>query len=298
MSFFPGKDPQAGNTYACEAIAHVVVPRTVDLGDGFSVRRALPSARSRMVGPFIFFDHFGPAEFRAGNGLDVRPHPHIGLATVTYLFDGEIMHRDSLGTAVAIKPGEVNWMTAGRGIVHSERTGAEKRAAGGPIHGLQMWVALPAAKEEMDAGFAHHDTDEFPMINDDDAFVRVIVGSLYGKASPVPTVHDTLFANIALRDDQGRDRRAFRHPRRRADGRPAPHLVEFRVIAERTHRAGQGRVGRRPFRQGAGRRNRVHSAAGEMTRMYARGIISVRPRGGGDTAKPRIAAPGFPLTRE
>ena len=124
MSFFPGKDPQAGDAYACEAIAHVVVPRTVDLGDGFSVRRALPSARSRMVGPFIFFDHFGPAEFRAGNGLDVRPHPHIGLATVTYLFDGEIMHRDSLGTAAAIRPGEVNWMTAGRGIVHSERTGA------------------------------------------------------------------------------------------------------------------------------------------------------------------------------
>ena len=200
MSFFPGKDPQAGDTYACAAIAHVVVPRTVDLGDGFSVRRALPSARTRMVGPFIFFDHFGPAEFRAGNGLDVRPHPHIGLATVTYLFDGEIMHRDSLGTAVAIKPGEVNWMTAGRGIVHSERTGAEKRAAGGPIHGLQMWVALPAAKEEMDAGFAHHDTDEFPMINDDDgAFVRVVVGSIYGKTSPVPTVHDTLFTNIALR---------------------------------------------------------------------------------------------------
>ena len=126
MSFFPGKDPQAGDAYACEAIAQVIVPRTVDLGD-FAVRRALPSARTRMVGPFIFFDHFGPAEFRAGNGLDVRPHPHIGLATVTYLFDGEIVHRDSLGTAAAIKPGEVNWMTAGRGIVHSERTGAELR---------------------------------------------------------------------------------------------------------------------------------------------------------------------------
>ncbi len=163
MSFFPGKDPQAGDAYACEAIAHVVVPRTVDLGDGFSVRRALPSARSRMVGPFIFFDHFGPAEFRAGNGLDVRPHPHIGLATVTYLFDGEIMHRDSLGTAAAIKPGEVNWMTAGRGIVHSERTGAELRTTGSPIHGLQMWVALPAEKEEIEPGFAHHKIDEFPM---------------------------------------------------------------------------------------------------------------------------------------
>jgi len=199
MSFFPGKDPQAGDAYACEAIAHVVVPRTVDLGDGFSVCRALPSARSRMVGPFIFFDHFGPAEFRAGNGLDVRPHPHIGLATVTYLFDGEIMHRDSLGTAAAIRPGEVNWMTAGRGIVHSERTGAEKRAAGGPIHGLQMWVALPAAKEEMAAGFAHHKIDEFPTIRDDGTFVRVVVGSLYGAQSPVPTLHETIFANGLLR---------------------------------------------------------------------------------------------------
>ena len=199
MSFFPGKDPQAGDAYACEAIAHVIVPRTVDLGDGFSVRRALPSARSRMVGPFIFFDHFGPAEFRAGNGLDVRPHPHIGLATVTYLFDGEIMHRDSLGTAAAIKPGEVNWMTAGRGIVHSERTGTELRTTGSPIHGLQMWVALPAAKEEIAPGFAHHVIDEFPMIRDDGLFARVVVGSLYGVKSPVPTVHETMFVNVLLR---------------------------------------------------------------------------------------------------
>jgi hypothetical protein len=199
MSFFPGKDPQAGDAYACEAIAHVVVPRTVDLGDGFSVRRALPSARTRMVGPFIFFDHFGPAEFRAGNGLDVRPHPHIGLATVTYLFDGEIMHRDSLGTAAAIRPGEVNWMTAGRGIVHSERTGPELRTAGSPIHGLQMWVALPQTKEEMAPGFAHHKVDEFPAVRDDGTFVRVVVGSLYGAQSPVPTLHETIFANGLLR---------------------------------------------------------------------------------------------------
>ena len=199
MSFFPGKDPNAGDTYACDAIAQVIVPRTVDLGDGFSVRRALPSARTRMVGPFIFFDHFGPAEFRAGKGLDVRPHPHIGLATVTYLFDGEIMHRDSLGTAAPIKPGEVNWMTAGRGIVHSERTGPELRAHGSPIHGLQMWVALPAAKEEIEAGFAHHEIDEFPLIKDDGKFVRVVVGSLYGATSPVPTLHETMFGNVALR---------------------------------------------------------------------------------------------------
>ena len=198
MSFFPGKDPQAGDVYACEAIEQVIVPRTVDLGD-FAVRRALPSARTRMIGPFIFFDHFGPAEFRAGNGLDVRPHPHIGLATVTYLFDGEIMHRDSLGTAAAIKPGEVNWMTAGRGIVHSERTGAELRTTGSPIHGLQMWVALPAAKEEMEAGFAHHETAEFPMVDENGKSVRVVVGSLYGASSPVPAVHETVFGDVHLK---------------------------------------------------------------------------------------------------
>ena len=198
MSFFPGKDPAAGDAYQCDAISQVIVPRTVDLGD-FAVRRALPSAQTRMVGPFIFFDHFGPAEFHAGNGLDVRPHPHIGLATVTYLFDGEIMHRDSLGTSMAIRPGEVNWMTAGRGIVHSERTRPERRVDGEPIHGLQMWVALPATKEEMEAGFAHHATAEFPVINENGKNVRVVVGSLYGASSPVPTVHETIFGDVHLK---------------------------------------------------------------------------------------------------
>jgi redox-sensitive bicupin YhaK (pirin superfamily) len=215
MSFLPSKDPKAGDSYACDAIAQVIAPRTVDLGDGFSVRRALPSARTRMVGPFIFFDHFGPAEFRAGAGLDVRPHPHIGLATVTYLFDGEIMHRDSLGTEAPIKPGEVNLMTAGRGIVHSERTGSELRTTGSPIHGLQMWVALPAAKEEMAPEFAHHEVQEFPMVRDDGVFARVVIGSLYGETSPVPTVHETMFANVALRPgatlpiDAGHEERAL-----------------------------------------------------------------------------------------
>ena len=200
MSFFPGKDPQAGDAYACDAIAQVMVPRTVDLGDGFSVRRALPSARTRMVGPFIFFDHFGPAEFRAGTGLDVRPHPHIGLATVTYLFDGEIMHRDSLGTAAAIKPGEVNLMTAGRGIVHSERTGAELRTTGSPIHGLQMWVALAGRQGRNGAGLRpSRGRRNFRWSRDDGKFVRVVIGSLYGETSPVPTVHETMFANVALR---------------------------------------------------------------------------------------------------
>src|ERR1017187_7276239 len=175
MSFFPGKDPQAGDVYACAAIAHVVVPRTVDLGDGFSVRRALPSARSRMVGPFIFFDHFGPAEFRAGNGLDVRPHPHIGLATVTYLFDGEITHRDSLGTLMVIRPGEVNLMTAGRGIVHSERTPPEARVLSPKLYGLQAWLALPKAHEEAPPAFVRCGSDRLPFIDGEGKRVRLIL---------------------------------------------------------------------------------------------------------------------------
>src|SRR6201991_549799 len=163
MSFFPGQDPAAGNKFQCNAIKTVVVPRTADLGDGFTVRRALPSIQSRMVGPFVFFDHFGPTVSKSGTGLDVRPHPHIGLATVTYLFDGEIVHRDSLGTAVPIRPGAVNWMTAGRGIVHSERTAPERRTHEDQLHGLQMWVALPAAREEMEADFTHYAVEQFPV---------------------------------------------------------------------------------------------------------------------------------------
>src|SRR5499426_2695784 len=141
MSFFPGKDPAAGDAPSCDAVELVIVPRTSDVG-GFTVRRALPNVRRRMVGPFIFVDHMGPAEFRSGQGIDVRPHPHIGLATVTYLFDGEIVHRDSLGSHQPIRPGDVNWMTAGRGIVHSERTGPELRLTGSRTHGLQLWVGL------------------------------------------------------------------------------------------------------------------------------------------------------------
>jgi redox-sensitive bicupin YhaK (pirin superfamily) len=198
MSFFRGKDPAAGDTFQCDAIARLIVPRSVDLGD-FSVRRALPSAQSRMVGPFIFFDHFGPAEFQAGRGIDVRPHPHIGLATVTYLFDGEIMHRDSLGTVAAIRPGEVNWMTAGKGISHSERTAPERRGGGEPIHGLQMWVALPAADEEMPPAFAHHGAGDFPVITDAGKTVRVVSGSAYGARSPLKTISQTLFVDAQLK---------------------------------------------------------------------------------------------------
>jgi redox-sensitive bicupin YhaK (pirin superfamily) len=198
MSFMPVQDPEPGNAAQADAIAHVIVPRSVDLGD-FVVRRALPSVQARMVGPFVFFDHMGPAVFRSGAGVDVRPHPHIGLATLTYLFDGEIMHRDSLGTAIAIRPGEVNLMTAGRGIVHSERTAAERRASGASLHGLQCWLALPAAQEETDPVFAHYGVAEFPVVRDDDKAVRVVAGSLYGERSPVATASETLFADATLR---------------------------------------------------------------------------------------------------
>jgi redox-sensitive bicupin YhaK (pirin superfamily) len=199
MSFFPGKDPAPGDASAADAIDLVIIPRSVDLGH-FEVRRALPHSRRRMVGPFIFFDHFGPAEFHAGQGIDVRPHPHIGLATVTFLFDGEIMHRDSLGTSAAIRPGEVNWMTAGRGIVHSERTAPEHRREGEPIHGLQCWVALPSDQEECLPGFSHHDSAALPLIRDEGRTVRVVAGSMYGERSPVPTLSETLFADISLAD--------------------------------------------------------------------------------------------------
>ena len=197
-----------------EQITQTLTPVTHDLG-AFQVRRVLPARERTMVGPFIFVDQFGPAVLPVGTAMDVRPHPHIGLATVTYLFDGEIMHRDSLGTELAIKPGEVNWMTAGRGIVHSERTDTDLRASGSPIHGLQMWVALPQAKEEMDAGFAHHETAEFPMIRDNGKSVRVVVGSLYGATSPVPTVHETIFGDVTLQAgsslpiDAGHEERAL-----------------------------------------------------------------------------------------
>jgi redox-sensitive bicupin YhaK (pirin superfamily) len=156
MSFFPGKDPAAGDRYACDALETVVVPRSVDLGDGFAVRRALPHTSRRTVGPFVFFDHFGPAEFKSGHGLDVRPHPHIGLSTLTYLYDGEIIHRDNTGVKAAIHPGAVNWMTAGRGIVHSERTAPDHRATGNRSMASSSGSGC-RQKEEIDPTFAHLD---------------------------------------------------------------------------------------------------------------------------------------------
>jgi redox-sensitive bicupin YhaK (pirin superfamily) len=175
----------------------VIVPRVRDLG-GFEVRRALPSSRRQMVGPFIFFDQMGPSEFLLGEGLDVRPHPHIGLATVTYLFRGEIMHRDSLGNALPIQPGAVNWMTAGQGIAHSERTSPGERITGAKLFGIQAWVALPARFEESDPGFAHHEKATLPLIADDNKEVRLIAGSLLGERSPVPTFSEMFYADARL----------------------------------------------------------------------------------------------------
>jgi redox-sensitive bicupin YhaK (pirin superfamily) len=197
MSFFPGKDPAAGDKFACEALELVVVPRSVDLDD-FAVRRALPHSTRRTVGPYVFFDHFGPAEFRSGKGLDVRPHPHIGLSTLTYLYDGEIIHRDTLGVNAAIHPGEVNWMTAGRGIVHSERTAPERRVDGEPLHGLQLWIGMMSKDEEIDPGFAHLGGDELPVVNGEGKAVRVVAGKMFGAASSLKTTSETIFADISL----------------------------------------------------------------------------------------------------
>ncbi|XWN31753.1 MAG: pirin family protein [Devosia sp.] len=197
MSTTPCPDPVPGDAASADAIETVIIPRARDLG-GFEVRRALPSPKRQMVGPFIFFDQMGPSEFVLGEGIDVRPHPHINLATVTYLFDGEILHRDSLGTEIAIRPGAVNWMTAGKGIVHSERTAPEEKAKGAKLFGLQTWVALPSHHEETDPGFAHHGADDLPIVEENGARCRVVVGSAWGQSAPVKAFSDTIYADISL----------------------------------------------------------------------------------------------------
>ncbi|WP_277187100.1 pirin family protein [Caballeronia sp. BR00000012568055] len=167
-------------------------PHEHDVG-GLMVRRVLPALAARTVGPFIFFDHIGPATLMPGKGLDVRPHPHIGLATVTYLFDGAIMHRDSVGSVQKIVPGDVNWMTAGRGIVHSERTPDEERASGQTMHGIQTWVALPVASEEVEPSFEHHAAAALPQIERDGVTLRVIAGTAFGETAPTRTFSPTLY---------------------------------------------------------------------------------------------------------
>jgi len=198
MSWLPDKDPVLGDTNSCAALELIVVPRVRDLGDGFSVRRALPHGRRQMVGPFIFFDQMGPVQFVAGRGMDVRPHPHIGLATVTYLFDGRIMHRDSEGNALEIEPGAMNLMTAGRGIAHSERTPASARAGAESMFGIQSWIALPQAHEETAPTFQHFDATALPTTEDGGVRARVIAGSAFGLKSPVGMLSEWLYAEVML----------------------------------------------------------------------------------------------------
>jgi redox-sensitive bicupin YhaK (pirin superfamily) len=178
-------------------IQAVIVPRAHDVG-GFEVYRALPAREKQMIGPFIFFDQMGPGEFLTGRGLDVRPHPHIGLSTVTYLFQGSIMHRDSLGTQLPIVPGDVNWMTAGSGIAHSERTSTSLRTHNNPLFGIQSWAALPKTMEEMPAAFAHHAASELPVLDDSGVHLRLIAGEGWGIVSPVLTHWPLFYADATL----------------------------------------------------------------------------------------------------
>lgn len=179
----------------CTAIRAILHPRDRDLG-GFSVRRLLPDETVKAVGPFVFFDHLGPASFPPGQGIDVRPHPHIGLATVSYLFEGEILHRDSLGHVQTIRPGEINWMTAGRGIAHSERTPPDQRAAGHTVHALQLWVALPEEFEETAPEFCHYAAEQLPTLKQPGLTIRVMIGEAFGMISPVATFSSTLYVEI------------------------------------------------------------------------------------------------------
>jgi hypothetical protein len=180
-----------------DSIATLLKPNTRDIG-GLLVQRLLPSHPVQMVGPFIFFDHFGPVQFPAGRGIDVRPHPHIGLATVTYLFEGGQVHRDSLGNVQPIVPGDVNWMTAGRGIVHSERSGPELRAAGHLLHGLQTWVALPKSHEQAEPSFSHHPKASLPEIVHSGASMRLLAGTAFGRRAPTPTFSPMIYLTIDL----------------------------------------------------------------------------------------------------
>lgn len=197
MNFFPGKDPEVGDAFASDQIELMVIPNAKDIG-GFQVRRALPTAKRRLVGPFIFFDRMGPAILRAGQALDVRPHPHIGLSTVTYLFDGKIRHRDSLGTEMVIQPGDVNLMTAGRGIVHSERTPEELRGAPMSVSGLQTWLALPDGKEEVAPVFENTAALRLPEIDAEGVSGRIVIGDFQGLRSPVRADSETLYADLRL----------------------------------------------------------------------------------------------------
>lgn len=185
----------------CDAIEMIIHPRAKDLGE-FSVRRTLPTKERKMVGPWILFDHMGPASFTAGSGINVRPHPHINLATVTYLFEGEVLHRDSLGSYATISPGDINLMVAGRGIVHSERERPEVKGVEHNVHGLQLWLALPEKDEEIDPAFYHYPSASIPGLTVDGVPLRVLMGSAYGLISPVKTYAETLYVEAHLQAGQ------------------------------------------------------------------------------------------------
>lgn len=197
MSWNPALEPGCPDATGLDAIETLIIPRARDLG-GFAVRRALPAPARQMVGPFIFFDQAGPAEFVTGQGIDVRPHPHIGLATVTYLLRGEFQHRDSLGSDQIIHPGAVNWMVAGRGISHSERTSAETRKHPHSLFGIQTWVALPEAAEDAAPRFEHHGRETLPVIDGTGVRVRLILGRAYGKTAPASVFSDTFYADVTM----------------------------------------------------------------------------------------------------
>ncbi len=197
MSWNPCYDPDCINQTTLDSIETLIIPRARDLG-GFEVRRALPSTRRQMVGPFIFFDQMGPAEFITEGGIDVRPHPHIGLGTVTYLYQGEFQHRDSLGTNQMIYPGEVNWMLAGSGVTHSERTSPETRKTRHSLFGIQTWVALPEDKEDQAADFEHHKKETLPFLDDHGVQARLILGSAWGKKAPVTMHSEIFYADVTM----------------------------------------------------------------------------------------------------
>lgn len=197
MSWLPTNDPVLGDRQSCDALELVIVPRVRDLG-GFEVRRALPHGKRQMVGPFIFFDQMGPVQFVAGQGMDIKPHPHIGLATVTYLFDGKIMHRDSEGNAQEIVPGAMNLMTAGRGIAHSERTPDMARQGGQKMLGIQSWIALPTHQEEIAPSFQHFGAEVLPVIQDGGVRARIIAGSAFGARAPVESLSEWFYVEVEL----------------------------------------------------------------------------------------------------
>ncbi len=250
MSALPTAEPVCTDRPATPQLATIIDARPRDLGD-LVVGRVLPSAARRMVGPFIFFDHMGPADLPPGHGIDVRPHPHIGLATVTYLFEGEIIHRDSLGSHQAIRPGDVNWMTAGRGIVHSERTAAERRRNGSRLNGLQLWVALPPAHEETDPQFHHHPADTLPIVEVAGARVRIIAGEVYGRQSPVATLSPLFYADVSLPP-------GCEFPLTDAYSQRAAYVIEGRLSCAREP-AGPGRM--LVFAEGASATLRTESGA-------------------------------------